>query len=257
MSADRSPGSPQPVVTTEMLDKGFQPDGADPVEIRAKSSYTPGNEDSSNQVADNVADEATPDTGEDASDGADTPSRFSGYLEQPGQVSDEELDRIYAYTGADVDNSEFRLQEENKIGRLADLLPGLEEATGNNDLTDPDSPLQFALDDLRDQLENAVKKDILRELMVTGAVRVTGATLSAGYLAWLLRAGPMVASLVASLPVWARFDPLPVLLTDPERKKSDLAAEDEDDEAAEQEKAAARILDGSGEVDPQSSGAPA
>ena len=36
-------------------------------------------------------------------------------------------------------------------------------------------------------------------------------TASTGYVLWLLHAGPLVASVLSSLPAWRTFDPLPVL----------------------------------------------
>jgi len=43
---------------------------------------------------------------------------------------------------------------------------------------------------------------------VIGGVLTTAST---GYVIWLLRAGPLVASVLSSLPAWRTFDPLPVL----------------------------------------------
>ena len=46
-------------------------------------------------------------------------------------------------------------------------------------------------------------------------VRVTnmaGITLTAGFIAWLLQSGSLLASLTATLPAWRHFDPLPVTL---------------------------------------------
>ncbi len=44
-----------------------------------------------------------------------------------------------------------------------------------------------------------------------GATTVVTTTLSVGYVIWLLRGGSLVASLLASLPAWSSFDPLPIL----------------------------------------------
>ena len=49
----------------------------------------------------------------------------------------------------------------------------------------------------------------------------------------------MIASFAASLPVWARFDPLPVLLTDPEREDKELAAREEYEKMSASEKKSA------------------
>ncbi len=60
--------------------------------------------------------------------------------------------------------------------------------------------------------------------------------MSAGVLAWLLRAGSLMASVLSVMPLWTRMDPLPVLLAK-SRKDEEL------DNADEEEAAAARILD--------------
>ncbi len=61
-----------------------------------------------------------------------------------------------------------------------------------------------------------------------GTAMVAASVLSVGYVLWTLRGGYLLASLLAQLPVWAQFDPLPVLefaAADKSRKRED----DEDD----------------------------
>ena len=58
---------------------------------------------------------------------------------------------------------------------------------------------------------------------VIGGVLTTAST---GYVLWLLRAGPLVASVLSSLPAWRTFDPLPVL-DFWERKKKKMKEEQE------------------------------
>ena len=62
-----------------------------------------------------------------------------------------------------------------------------------------------------------------------GTAMVAASVLSVGYVLWTLRGGYLLASLLAQLPVWAQFDPLPVLefaVADKSRKRED----DEDDD---------------------------
>jgi hypothetical protein len=101
--------------------------------------------------------------------------------------------------------------------------------------------MDFAQDSLRNELQKSISDAIDQELLSSAAVRVAGATLSTGYLAWLLRAGPLMASVAASLPMWARFDPVPVLLNASPRAEAAPGPLDEDD--ADQEAAAARVLE--------------
>ena len=102
------------------------------------------------------------------------------------------------------------------------------------------SSLLFALDDMRSKLERAIREQSEHDLMVQAAAQLTGITFSAGYLAWLLRAGPMLAGLATSIPMWARFDPLPVMLAGSRNKKEHVA--DSSGEDNDQEIAAGKIL---------------
>ncbi|TWU08136.1 LamG-like jellyroll fold domain-containing protein [Stieleria varia] len=47
--------------------------------------------------------------------------------------------------------------------------------------------------------------------LVIGTTKVISSALTVGYIVWLVRGGAMVASLVAALPAWTSFDPLPIL----------------------------------------------
>ncbi len=42
-------------------------------------------------------------------------------------------------------------------------------------------------------------------------VKSTGLMLSTGAVAWMLRGGTLLGSLLASLPVWRQLDPIPIL----------------------------------------------
>jgi VCBS repeat-containing protein len=57
----------------------------------------------------------------------------------------------------------------------------------------------------------------------TGSVVTTSASISVGYIMWMLRGGYVLASVMSTLPVWQHIDPLPVL----------AALDDEDDESLE------------------------
>ncbi len=90
------------------------------------------------------------------------------------------------------------------------------------------------------QLEDAAYEQDLQHRIEMGVMKGGGVILSAGYLAWLLRAGPLLASALTAIPMWAKFDPLPVLLAGKRRKK-------EEDERRKKEggdeATVARILD--------------
>ena len=46
---------------------------------------------------------------------------------------------------------------------------------------------------------------------MTGSAAATSASLSIGYILWLLRSGYLVSSVLATLPMWQSVDPLPIL----------------------------------------------
>ena len=59
------------------------------------------------------------------------------------------------------------------------------------------------------------------------AIKATTSTLSIVTASWALRSGPLVATLLTSLPVWKGFDPLPVL------KSSESAKDKNNDDITE------------------------
>ena len=63
------------------------------------------------------------------------------------------------------------------------------------------------------------------ESLVLGTSAVVSSALTVGYVTWLLRGGSLVASFLASLPAWAAFDPLPVLISG---SQQDNTNEDDD-----------------------------
>ena len=72
----------------------------------------------------------------------------------------------------------------------------------------------------------------------------TGITLTAGFVAWLLRGGSLLASLMGSMPLWKGFDPLPVLAGAAAVHNRNKHRDGEDDEQNDEEKEIGRILDG-------------
>jgi hypothetical protein len=93
---------------------------------------------------------------------------------------------------------------------------------------------------LADDLERGVHERASQTHLVGRVASFTGMALSAGFVAWILRGGSLVASFLVSMPTWRRFDPLPVLgLGERDRRKRDRTVR----EADEQEKRQFRGLD--------------
>jgi hypothetical protein len=83
-----------------------------------------------------------------------------------------------------------------------------------------DAGFRKELDSLHDALRHRLH---LQETQLAASLAVSSG-LSVGYVAWLLRGGILVSSLLSSLPAWTLTDPLPILAR-PKREKD----EDEDE----------------------------
>ena len=76
---------------------------------------------------------------------------------------------------------------------------------------------------------------------------MSGAVLSTGSLAWLLRGGSLFASALSAVPTWRGFDPLPILAKAKRRKtKQDRISDKAQREEEKLEAAVGRVL-GDGE----------
>ena len=98
------------------------------------------------------------------------------------------------------------------------------------------SDLLFSkLDEMTASLEQAIGVSQEQHAITARIVALTGTTLSAGFIAWALRSGTLLASFMATMPAWRHFDPLPVLGgSHSERERRCQAAErDQQAEAAE------------------------
>jgi len=67
------------------------------------------------------------------------------------------------------------------------------------------------------------------QVEVARAATAATLTLSAGFAAWTLRSGALLASLFASSPLWRQFDPLPVLGSDDDGDEGAYIAGDGED----------------------------
>jgi hypothetical protein len=87
--------------------------------------------------------------------------------------------------------------------------------------------IQRELDGLKQQLEESLTPDELKEKLIVGMASGIGSTFFVGYVMWALRGTSLLASALASLPVWRCFDPLTVLpAAKRRRRKHDTERED-------------------------------
>ncbi len=75
-----------------------------------------------------------------------------------------------------------------------------------------------------DQIRNETRHDIAFTKVTAGVSIATTTGLSVGYVAWLVRGGALLSSVLSSMPAWRMIDPLPIL----SYKRQDDAEEDDE-----------------------------
>lgn len=96
---------------------------------------------------------------------------------------------------------------------------------------------------LAEELERGVQEREAQSHLVGRVASFSGMALSAGFVAWILRGGSLVASFLVSMPAWRHFDPLPVLgMPDHDRRKRDRKMREEDEQEKQQFSGLDRVL---------------
>ena len=79
---------------------------------------------------------------------------------------------------------------------------------------------------MKQEMSQAVEQDSTQEEIILGAAKSVTLVLFAGAMNWFLKAGTLLSSLLSSMPLWAQFDPLPILsLSRKERERQRDEAE--------------------------------
>jgi len=132
--------------------------------------------------------------------------------------------------GADTGLNEFRENPAENQAAWSVVAPRANALAFGTGLTDLGVQAVRALDFLENSLDGlkqeAEDEIALNQVAASSAIAVTTG-LSVGYVAWLLRSGVLLSSLLSSMPAWRFLDPLPVLAG----KLDDL--EETDDESLE------------------------
>ena len=102
--------------------------------------------------------------------------------------------------------------------------------------------LSNGLDHIAQQLDT----EKTRSVIIIGSATGMTALLSAGYVLWALRGGTLLASMLATLPVWRWLDPLPILESreDDEKRKRKRGAGEKDKDKDEQDEERLRSVFG-------------
>ncbi|UJP05611.1 MAG: hypothetical protein LZF61_01120 [Nitrosomonas sp.] len=109
--------------------------------------------------------------------------------------------------------------------------------TGSLPLQAPtsDAALWQEIEKMQQDIQTAFDESYATEEFTVNIVAATGISLTAGIVAWLTRAGSLLASLLTVFPVWKSVDPLSILVVksdDKDRQKegsSDNAKQDSAD----------------------------
>jgi hypothetical protein len=103
--------------------------------------------------------------------------------------------------------------------------------------------LSNGLDHIAQQLDT----EKTRSVIIIGSATGMTALLSAGYVLWALRGGSLLASMLATLPVWRWLDPLPILESredEEEKRKRKRGAGEKDKDKDEQDEERLRSVFG-------------
>ena len=105
---------------------------------------------------------------------------------------------------------------------------------------------------LADDLERGVQERQTQTHLVGRVASFSGMALSAGFVAWILRGGSLMASFLVSMPAWRHFDPLPVLgMGESDRRKRDRKIREEDEQEKKQFRGLDRVLKSSRNESPE------
>jgi uncharacterized delta-60 repeat protein len=69
-----------------------------------------------------------------------------------------------------------------------------------------------AVDKMKDKIASSTVQESSSVELKVAAIESSSVVLSAGVVAWLLRSGALISSLLSNIPVWKGYDPLPVLM---------------------------------------------
>ncbi|MES9811389.1 MAG: Ig-like domain-containing protein, partial [Candidatus Thiodiazotropha sp.] len=119
-----------------------------------------------------------------------------------------------------------------------DELPAFDTSIG--ELIEVPEAIWHLLDSMNSEMSEHQGQQTSNDRIVVQSATFSTLALSAGYVAWLLRAGVLSASLLSFTPLWRQIDPLPVLSAHAKRRDEDQDHPPEDDP---DEKRLAKLFD--------------
>jgi hypothetical protein len=87
--------------------------------------------------------------------------------------------------------------------------------------------LWSAIDKMKQEMADSAEEKMTTTEFRVAAAKSSGVVLTAGVVAWILRSGALLSSLISTIPLWKGYDPLPILAyKDDDEKKEDEMHED-------------------------------
>ncbi len=115
------------------------------------------------------------------------------------------------------------------------MTQGLTSLNLDGAIAELGEPLARQLVSMSEDLKMANEESAVQKQLTVKVTSGSSLVLTAGYLAWVLRGGSLITSLLGTLPTWTSFDPLPVLFASKKqlalnKRKTEEAAQQEDRE---------------------------
>ncbi|UCB56113.1 MAG: tandem-95 repeat protein, partial [Thiotrichales bacterium] len=125
----------------------------------------------------------------------------------------------------EAEKTEFRPVMEMKD----DIMPEVEEfelGTFTEVQVKSMDALWGAIDEMKQEVTESAEEKIAEVEFRVAAAKSSGVVLTAGVVAWILRSGALLSSLLSTMPLWKGYDPLPILAYKDDDEKEDEMHED-------------------------------
>ena len=112
---------------------------------------------------------------------------------------------------------------------LDTVLNRIDSDNGIASLTDH-TVMWRSIDTMLNDIDNAFAEEEHRNNILAYGMKGMTFSLSAGFVAWVLRGGSLLATAMSSIPIWRGLDPLPVLAMSAKDRKKERKAKEQDEQ---------------------------
>ncbi|MDH3469473.1 MAG: hypothetical protein OES26_26915, partial [Gammaproteobacteria bacterium] len=117
-----------------------------------------------------------------------------------------------------------------------------ERVESTDAITESDS-IWTSLNNMGLEMRDVAELQTMHREIILNVSRGIGLSLTVGYISWLISSGTLLASALASMPMWTKFDPLPILAGKKRRKRKDGATTRAQSEMSDDEKDIESLFD--------------